>query len=71
MYQNSKMIFNETALMRKAKFYAEHPWVGGTKVCLPNFGFYAHCHAQHHFKNLLLQNCLSDYHESCSNVSLR
>ena len=27
-------IFSETAWPFKAKFYVEHPWVGGTKVCV-------------------------------------
>ena len=27
-------IFSETAWPIKAKFYVEHPWVGGTKVCV-------------------------------------
>ena len=26
--------FSETAWPMKAKFYVEHPWVGGTKVCV-------------------------------------
>ena len=35
----------------KAKFYMEYPWIGVTKVCLPNLD----CHA-HNLKNLLLQD---------------
>ena len=27
-------IFSETAWPIKAKFYVQHPWVGGTKVCV-------------------------------------
>ena len=30
----SKIFFSETAWPIKAKFYVEHPWVGGTKVCV-------------------------------------
>ena len=30
----SKIFFSETAWLIKAKFYVEHPWVGGTKVCV-------------------------------------
>ena len=30
----SKIFFSETAWPNKAKFYVEHPWVRGTKVCL-------------------------------------
>ena len=30
----SKIFFFETARPIKAKFYMEHPWVGGTKVCV-------------------------------------
>ena len=31
--QCSKIFFSKTAWPIKAKFYVEHPWVGGTKVC--------------------------------------
>ena len=30
----SKIFFSETAWPIKVKFYVEHPWVGGTKVCV-------------------------------------
>ena len=30
----SQIFFSETAWPIKAKFYVEHPWVGGTKVCV-------------------------------------
>ena len=30
----SKIFSSETAWPIKAKFYVEHPWVGGTKVCV-------------------------------------
>ena len=30
----SKIFFSETAWPIKAKFYVEHPWLGGTKVCV-------------------------------------
>ena len=30
----SKVFSSETAWPIKAKFYVEHPWVGGTKVCV-------------------------------------
>ena len=30
----SKIFLSETAWPIKAKFYVEHPWVGGTKVCV-------------------------------------
>ena len=30
----SKIFFSETAWPIKAKFYVEHPWVRGTKVCV-------------------------------------
>ena len=30
----SKIFFSETAWPIKAKFYVEHPWVGGTKICV-------------------------------------
>ena len=30
----SKIFFSETAWPIKAIFYVEHPWIGGTKVCV-------------------------------------
>ena len=30
----SKIFFSETAWPIKAKFYVEHPWVGGMKICV-------------------------------------
>ena len=33
-----KFIFSETAWPIKAKIYVEHPWLGGTKVCLRDLG---------------------------------
>ena len=37
----SKIFFSETAWPIKAKFYVEHLWVGGTKVCVYTPGIYA------------------------------
>ena len=34
----SNIFFSETAWPMKAKFYVEHPWVGGTKVYLRDLG---------------------------------
>ena len=37
LFTFSKIFFSETARPIKAKFYVEHPWVGGTKICIYYF----------------------------------
>ena len=63
----SNIFFSETAWPMKAKFYMEHPWVGGTKVCSWDLGHMTKMAATPIFgkktlKNLLLQNLWANFH---------
>ena len=67
--QCSNIFFSETACPIKAKFYVEPSWVGGTKFCLRHQGHVTKMattpiYGKKNFKNLLLQNQRSDFHEN-------
>ena len=61
----SNVFSSETAWPIKAKFYVEPPWEGGTKVYINDPGHMTKMAAMlKTFKNLLLWNRWTDFHET-------